>query len=295
MHAHLVRAAHLDALGLERGNDGRQQLGGGGALDEQRLDRVAGGGVLDLGVDAHAHGQVHVGGLVHVDVADAVGVAHHGNAGVVHDVAHEGVGAARDEQVDQAVAAQQLADLLAGLRLEQTRVGQTRLDGSRVDDVEERLVGAHGLAAALEDGAVAALEAQGRDLHERVGTRLEDDADHADGAAHAHQREALVELAGEQRATDRVGQADGVVDAGADVGQLVLVEAQALDHGRGHAVSLGGGEVPRVGGKDRVAVGEQRLLDVGECGIAHLDRRGRHDGALELHTCGDSFPDRTVS
>lgn len=49
---------------------------------------VAGCGVVNLGVHADAAGLVHVGGSVHIDVADAVSVAQHRDLGVLLNVRH---------------------------------------------------------------------------------------------------------------------------------------------------------------------------------------------------------------
>ena len=83
--------------------------------------------------------------------------------------------------------------------------------------LEQHLVGTKRLGTALEDGAVAAFDAERRDLDEGVRTGLEDDADDTDGAALTHEREALVKLAAQEHATDRIGQADEAIDACADV------------------------------------------------------------------------------
>ena len=124
-------------------------------------------------------------------------------------------------------------------------------------------------------------------MHEGIGASLEDDANHADGHAHTLEHEALVQLATQQRVTHWVGQTDGLVDACADIGQLVLVEAQALDHGRCHTLTLRGLEVGGVRREDLVGMGKQGLFDACERVVALLDRRRRHHGALELHTGGD--------
>src|SRR5450759_5265502 len=61
------------------------------------------------------------------------------------------------------------------------------------EDVEERRRGAGGLAPALEDRRVARLERQRPDLRDRVGARLEDDGENAEGACHFLENEAVVE------------------------------------------------------------------------------------------------------
>ena len=70
---------------------------------QQGLDSVADGCVLRLGIDGDAHGFFQVGVFIYVHMADAVGVSHDGDFGVVHDVLHEFIAAARDDQVDEVV------------------------------------------------------------------------------------------------------------------------------------------------------------------------------------------------
>ena len=70
---------------------------GEGLVHQQGLQRVAGGGVVDLGVHRQGAGGADVGGGVHVHVAHAVRVAQHGDARVLLDVAHQRVAAARDD------------------------------------------------------------------------------------------------------------------------------------------------------------------------------------------------------
>ena len=70
-------------------------------MDEQGLHGVAGGGVVALGVGDDLEGLVSVGGLVDVDVADALGVAEHGDhLTLLLDGAHQVGRAAGNDQVD---------------------------------------------------------------------------------------------------------------------------------------------------------------------------------------------------
>ena len=73
------------------------------AMDEQRLGRVAGGRVLELRVEDDRRRHRLVRGAVHVDVADALGVAEDRDARRRLDVLDEVVAAARDHEVDVVV------------------------------------------------------------------------------------------------------------------------------------------------------------------------------------------------
>ena len=88
---------------------------GEGLVHQQGLQRVAGGGVVDLGVHRQGAGAADVGGGVHVHVADAVCVAHDGDARVLLDVAHQRVAAARDDL-------QSATEPQAGCELETTKI-----------------------------------------------------------------------------------------------------------------------------------------------------------------------------
>ena len=132
-----------------------------------------------------------------------------------------------------------------------------------------------GLAAAFEQDGVAALEAEGRDLHEGVRAGLEDHADDADRAGDAVELQAFVELDGGEGLADGVGQLDQAVDAGTDVGELAFVEFQPLEQ-RGREVALlGGVQVLLVGLEDLGSVLLQGLGDLVQRVVFHfrLDRR----------------------
>ena len=70
-------------------------------VDEEGLHGVAGGRVVALGVGDDLERLLGVGAAVDVDVADALGVAQHGDhLALLLDRAHQVRGAARDDQVD---------------------------------------------------------------------------------------------------------------------------------------------------------------------------------------------------
>ena len=150
-------------------------------VDQESLHGVAGSCVLGLGVKDDVCGHVHIDIAVQVDVADAVRVSHDGNLCIVHDVLHELVGAAGNEQVHIFFALQKLVDLIVELSLQQAGFGKACRDSGFVDDGKEDAVCFCGLFTALQDRAVAALEAEGGNLYQSIRPRLENDTDHADG------------------------------------------------------------------------------------------------------------------
>ena len=105
------------------------------------------------------------------------------DAGVVLDVAHEGIRTAGDEEVDVLVELQDLADVLAGFQQDEPLGGDARGGGSVAQDAEQRTVGIERLGTALEADGVTALETQRHDLRDDVGTGFEDDPDVAYRAA----------------------------------------------------------------------------------------------------------------
>ncbi len=85
-------------------------------MDQERLRRVANGGILHFRVEGYVDGFLQIGGPVHVHVANSFAVAEHGDAAMFHDVIHEFVRPARDDQVHIAIERQQLEHILARLQ-----------------------------------------------------------------------------------------------------------------------------------------------------------------------------------
>jgi hypothetical protein len=201
-------------------------------------------------------------------MAQALGVAHHRDLRVGLDVVHEGLAAAGDDQVDQVVLAEQLLELLALLEQGDARGVQAVRREHPVEHGHQRAVAVQGLAAALEQRRVAALEREAADLRDRVGSRLEDDAEHAERAGHALEHEALVELAAQVGVAEQLRGVGELGEAVGDAAELVGVEAETLVAGRVDLAALEGG------------VGEREVLGVG--GDQRGDDRGVAQGAGEV-------------
>ena len=116
-------ASQLDS-GRAKGFDGgRQERRRNRLVHQQGLDGVAGRRVLGLAVDCHPQGLLEVGGGVDVQMADAIGVAQHRDAGVVLDEPHQGVGTPGNDQIHEPVELEQTqAFFAAGQQLEGGRV-----------------------------------------------------------------------------------------------------------------------------------------------------------------------------
>jgi hypothetical protein len=142
-----LRLSELSAANarLREAPDRRRQEGRGDALvDEQRLHRVAGGRPLALRVERNRLGHAKVRRIVHVDVADPLGVADDRHSRVLGDEADQRLAAARDAEVDQAVGAQELQHRLAvGRRHGLHRgLGQTRAARGPRQRLGQHLAGA---------------------------------------------------------------------------------------------------------------------------------------------------------
>lgn len=166
---HLFRAADRDAGIGEGAGELRQEILRYAPMDKDGLDCVAGGGILYLGIYDGGDGDLFLIVLVDVDMAHAVRMAEDRNRGVRHDVLHECIRAARDEEVDGFVTFEKLVDLIVLLGLEQRILRKTGSDGGLLDQAEEDAVGVGRFFAALQDGTVAALQAEGGDLYQRIG------------------------------------------------------------------------------------------------------------------------------
>ena len=141
-------------------------------------------------------------------MADAVGVAEHGDERVALDVLHERVRSAGNDEVDELVHAEQGLDGFAAIDAAD-RVGRDAAVRRErgVHGVED---GAHGVldfAATLEDDGVAGLDGECADLGDGVGARLEDDGEYAERHGDFFEREA-------------VGEEGAVEDAAGGIGQL---------------------------------------------------------------------------
>ena len=210
-------------------------------------------------------------------------MAHDRDLGVVHDVADEGIAAARDKQVHAFMATQQLIDLAVRLGLKQAFRGKPRLHCRILDDTEKRPIGRCGFPTALQDGAVAAFQAQGGNLHQGVRARFENDADHADRAAETPQFQALVQLARQLLHAQGIGKGNELLDACDHVRQLNLVELQALHHGSRNARFLGRGHILRIRSENGIGPLAQATGHQLQCSIALLDRACSQNRRGQLH------------
>ena len=213
----------LHALFPQGSGTGGQEAFSDVPVHQQGFRGVADGQGLGLGVHRHLDGHVHVGGGVHVGVAQALRVAHDGDAGVVHDVADEGVAAPGDDQIDAVVLGQHVVHIVPGFQQGGPAVGQDARRPLRHGG-KQGAVGAQGLPPALEQGGVPALQAQGGDLHQSVGPGFKNHPDDADGAADPVQVQPRGQFPGQKRSVQGVRQGEERLDARQHVPQFLFVK-----------------------------------------------------------------------
>ena len=80
-------------------------------MHQNLLHSVASCRVVDLGIDADLAGHVDVAVRVHIDVADAVGMAQHSNLGVLLDVGHQCIAASGNDQVYDIIQPEQVVHI----------------------------------------------------------------------------------------------------------------------------------------------------------------------------------------
>lgn len=81
------------------------------SVQQQSLRGIAGRGIVSFGVDDDPHGFGGISLAVDVDVADALGMAHHRYSGVVLDVLDETSRATGNHEVDELVHLEQRGDV----------------------------------------------------------------------------------------------------------------------------------------------------------------------------------------
>ena len=175
-------------------------------MDEKRFYRITGSGILCLGIQNDGKGRFRICIAVDVNMADTTCVSHDRNVRMIHDVAHEGVGAAGNQQIHQAFEGEQLRNLRMLCRMKETGRGQTAFQGAVIDQGKKEPVGMEAFFSALEDGTIPAFDTKRGDLNHGIGTRLENDADDTDGHGDLCKNQPLVQFALQQNSSGRIGE-----------------------------------------------------------------------------------------
>ncbi len=119
-----------------------------------------------------------------------------------------------------------------------------------MDAVHERGDGVEGLAAAAQNGRVAAFDAQGGGVHRRVGPRLENHGHHAEGHAHAPHQHAVGALLHGDYLAHGVAHGRHLAAAAHHGVEHLVGDGQAVQPGLVEPADLGGLHVAHIGGLD---------------------------------------------
>ena len=253
-------------------------------MHQQGFDRVAGRRVLGLAVERQPQGLLQIGRRIHIEMTDAVGMAQHRDAGVVLDEAHQLVGAAGNDQIHQAIELEHGQALgpggeqLQGLRIHGAG-GQAALQGGM-----NGRTAATGLAAPLEQGAVAGANGERSNLHHRIGPGFEDHPHHPERHAEALQHQPIVEFGVKLAATERVFEGGHLAHPLDGAIKLGGIELEAGHQGCGQAIGGGGIQIGTVQRQDRLPVGLE--------GIGHGQQGAAALGVTGLGQPGGGSPHR---
>ena len=157
-------------------------------MNEQAVQGIAHADAPRLGVVHDSAALAEVAVLVEVGVDDAGSRLDDRHPGVVAHEVNELAASAGDAEVHISHGIQQFSRGLVGGGQQGHGVGVYVMALQHVvDETYGRAVGGVGIASALEDAGIAALEAEREDVEGDVGTGFVDHADDAEGHADAMQ------------------------------------------------------------------------------------------------------------
>ena len=177
------------------------------AVDEQRLGRPADPRPPHLGVEHDVPRHVPVGGLVDVDVADAVEMRDHRHAAFVLHALDQALAAARHDDVDPLRHGEHGADRSPVGRRHELDGGLRQSGGAQsvLKARSDRARGMKAFGAAAQDGGVARLQAQPARIRRHVRPRFVDDPDDPERCCDARDLEPVRPLPFGERAPHWLG------------------------------------------------------------------------------------------
>ena len=266
----LVGMDGADPLARQDAGDARHKSLGDSRVHQQGLHRVAHAWTRAFRVHHDALGHIKVGRCVHVDVADAGSGLDDGHLRATDDRVYQALRAARDEQIHMCAVLHEFLRLVVARALAQhDGIGRDAARGQRfLHRVHERRAALVGFLAALQHAGAARLQGKSHAVGADVGARLEDDADHADGAADLFQVHAARDVALLEHAPERVGQGGHLHHALGYLLNACLVEREALQHRLCHASLSCGGAICFVGCQHRVCALHQPRRVIFQHGVA---------------------------
>ena len=214
------------------------------AVDNHAFHGVAHAGALRLGVNQDVHRLVHVGGLVHVHMADAVEVLNHGNLALFDHGADQAFASAGNHEVEAVVTLQEHAHQVVarfGHELHGVLVDAFFGEGF-VENAGEALGGIQRFFTATQNHGVARLEAEASSVNRYVRAAFKNKEHGTDRHGDTANLDAVLEFAALEHLVQRIGKRGdffGAFGHGLDAG---VVQGQAV-HFRVVELSGGGFEV----------------------------------------------------
>ncbi len=184
--------------------DLRQENRGDISMNQKGFSGVAHRNVLAFAVNRNFYRHVNVRFPVDIDMADAIGMSQHGDPGVVHDITDKRIASPGYDKIDIVIQRQHCRHILAGGEEADPTIGNPRLEARPPDDPGQDPVGLFRLTAAFQQYGIAALQAEGRDLHQCIRAGLENNANHPDGAGYPIQFQSLIQFRCRNRSAHRV-------------------------------------------------------------------------------------------
>ena len=218
---------------MEDPGDFREEIKGDAAVHEERFRRVAGGVALGLGVVGDAHGHLEVARIVHVGVADPLEVLDHRDGRLRGEPGDEALAAARNEDVDLALGADEGAHEFAVAALEHLHAlgRELRFRESVAHEGGEEEIRSEGLRAAAKQNGVSGLDGERRRVDRHVRARFVDHGEDAERHAHAAHDDAR-RLGHEVfHAADRIGQRRDLTAARRHRGDRFFREGESVEEG----------------------------------------------------------------
>ena len=225
-----------------------QEAGGNILVHQADFRGVADAGTAGLGVLHNVQCHFQVGGLVHIDVADAGAGLDAGHGGVFHTGADQPGAAPGDQQVHQTVGGHQLVGGSMGGILDQAdrRFGQTGLHQPLTQGVHDGVAGGPGVPAAAQHTGAARLDGQGGGVGCDIGAAFVDNGNDAHGHGGLFNQDAVGAHDLAQHRAHRIGQGGHFPHALGHVGQAGGGQGQAVQHHVAHPAA-GRVQIPAVG------------------------------------------------
>ena len=219
-------------------------------------------------------------------MADTVGMAHNRDSGVLHDILNELIGSPGNQQIDGFIAMKQFVDRLPALHQGHKASGQACLDSGFVNNVKKSPIGFSGFPAPLQDGTVAAFDAQGRNLYQCIRPGFKNDADDTDGAGFPLENQSLIQFPMKLDPEQRIRKADQAFQSLNHIIQFVVIKDQSVDDGLGFLIPNGTVQILLIGGKNLFPLVREAVPDIRQCLISKGEGQAGHLITVQFYLAG---------